>query len=57
MVISILDDGVDHTHPDLRDNFVSQTYQSDISGVERKMKINNGWKIRKRVLSRKLSTK
>lgn len=38
MVISILDDGVDHTHPDLRDNFVSQKYQSDISGVERKMK-------------------
>lgn len=38
MVISILDDGVDHTHPDLRDNFVSQIYQSDISGVERKMK-------------------
>lgn len=38
VVISILDDGVDHTHPDLRDNFVSQTYQSNISDVERKMK-------------------
>ena len=37
MVISILDDGVDHTHPDLRDNFVSQTYQSNISDVDRKM--------------------
>jgi subtilisin family serine protease len=23
VVISILDDGVDHSHPDLRDNFVS----------------------------------